>query len=109
MLNKEIYTYEIVHKFNVKLELKNHMNFDETFIEVTSILIDLPPLEEICTLIELIFMHIPKHKENRVRQYYRRKQSIGQEFMDACENLNEHITKSLVMSSEKMTNRTMLK
>ena len=29
--------------------------------------------------------------------------------MDACENLNEHITKSLVMSSEKMTNRTMLK
>lgn len=29
--------------------------------------------------------------------------------MDACENLNEHINKSIVMSSERMTTRTYIK
>ena len=36
------------------------------------------------TLIEMVFMHIPKPKANRVRQYQRRRQSIGEEFLDAC-------------------------
>ena len=51
------------------------------------------------TLIELISLHIPRSKESRAKQYYRRKQSIGEEFMDACENLNEQIAKSMIMSS----------
>lgn len=85
------------------------MNFDKSLLVVDAISIELPPQDFLFSLIEMIYLHVPKSRETKIKQYYRRKQSIGEEFIDACENLKEHIAKSMIMSSERLSKKSILR
>lgn len=76
---------------------------------VEAISVEVPPQDFLFSMLEMVFLHVPKSRELKVRQYYRRKQSIGEEFIDACENLKEHIAKSMIMSSERLSKKSVLR
>ena len=99
----------LVRRFNVRAEVERHVGFDKSSVVLEAISIEVPPQDFLFSLVELLYLHAPKSREHKARQYYRRKQSIGEEFIDACENLKEHIAKSMIMSSERLSKKSVLR
>lgn len=53
------------------------MSFDKISVVVDAISIEVPPQDFLFSLVEMIYLHVPKSRELKIKQYYRRKQSIG--------------------------------